>query len=59
MADQRFAAGGGIAALVGLVCGFSDFGSALIYVPLMSTRYAVALLSAILAMLLFDRLLQP
>jgi uncharacterized membrane protein YfcA len=37
--DPRFVAALGIAALAGLVRGFSGFGSALIYVPLMSAVY--------------------
>ncbi|MEI7806491.1 MAG: sulfite exporter TauE/SafE family protein [Hyphomicrobiales bacterium] len=40
MADPRFPAAIGIAVLTGLVRGFSGFGSALIYVPLMSAVYS-------------------
>lgn len=39
MADSRFAAAVGVALIAGLVRGFSGFGSALIYVPLMSAIY--------------------
>jgi len=37
--DPRFFAGIGIAALAGIVRGFTGFGSALIYIPLMSAVY--------------------
>lgn len=40
VADPRFAAAVGIAALSGLVRGFSGFGSALIYMPLISALYS-------------------
>ena len=40
IADPRFAAAVGIAALSGLVRGFSGFGSALIYMPLISAVYS-------------------
>ncbi len=40
VADPRFAAAVGIAALSGLVRGFSGFGSALIYMPLISAVYS-------------------
>jgi uncharacterized membrane protein YfcA len=39
MADSRFAAAIAVALIAGLVRGFSGFGSALIYVPLMSAIY--------------------
>lgn len=39
MSDSRFPAAIGIALLAGLVRGFSGFGSALIYIPLMSAVY--------------------
>lgn len=39
MADPRFVLGAAISALSGAVRGFSGFGSALIYVPLMSALY--------------------
>ncbi len=39
MADPRFALAIGIAVLSGAVRGFSGFGSALIYVPLMSALF--------------------
>ncbi len=41
-ADPRFAYALGIATLAGLVRGFSGFGSALIYMPLMSAIYSPA-----------------
>jgi len=40
IADPRFAVAVGIAALSGLVRGFSGFGSALIYMPLISAVYS-------------------
>ena len=40
VADPRFTAAVGIAALSGLVRGFSGFGSALIYMPLISAFYS-------------------
>jgi uncharacterized membrane protein YfcA len=40
IADPRFPIALGIAALAGLVRGFSGFGSALIYMPLISTVYS-------------------
>ncbi|MBV9347017.1 MAG: sulfite exporter TauE/SafE family protein [Pseudolabrys sp.] len=39
IADPRFIAGLAIAALAGIVRGFTGFGSALIYIPLMSAVY--------------------
>ena len=39
VADPRFLAGVGAAVLAGIVRGFSGFGSALIYVPLMAAIY--------------------
>ena len=39
MTDQRFALAVGISVLSGAVRGFSGFGSALVYVPLMSALY--------------------
>jgi uncharacterized membrane protein YfcA len=39
VSEPRFAAAAGIALLAGLVRGFTGFGSALIYVPLMSAVY--------------------
>jgi uncharacterized membrane protein YfcA len=39
IADPRFAVGVGIAVIAGAVRGFSGFGSALIYIPLMSAVY--------------------
>src|SRR6202162_1665566 len=39
IADPRFPVAIGIAALAGLVRGFSGFGSALIYMPLISAVY--------------------
>jgi uncharacterized membrane protein YfcA len=39
VADPRFALAVGVAALSGLVRGFSGFGSALIYIPLVSAIY--------------------
>ena len=41
-ADPRFAYALGIATLAGLVRGFSGFGSALIYMPLISAIYSPA-----------------
>jgi uncharacterized membrane protein YfcA len=40
IADPRFATAIGISLLTGLVRGFSGFGSALVYVPLMSAVYS-------------------
>jgi uncharacterized membrane protein YfcA len=40
IADHRFWLAVGIAALAGLVRGFSGFGSALIYIPLVAAVYA-------------------
>jgi uncharacterized membrane protein YfcA len=39
VADPRFPIAIGIAALAGLVRGFSGFGSALVYMPLISAVY--------------------
>ena len=39
LADRRFAAAVAIAALSGFVRGFSGFGSALIYIPLIAAVY--------------------
>ena len=39
LADRRFYAAAGVAALAGVVRGFSGFGSALIHVPLISAIY--------------------
>ena len=39
VADPRFPIAIGIAALAGLVRGFSGFGSALVYMPLISAMY--------------------
>jgi uncharacterized membrane protein YfcA len=39
LGDRRFVAAAAVAALSGLVRGFSGFGSALIYVPLMASVY--------------------
>jgi uncharacterized membrane protein YfcA len=44
--DPRFPAALGIAGLAGLVRGFSGFGSALIYVPLMSAVYGPKIAAA-------------
>ena len=38
MADRRFLAALAVAALSGVVRGFSGFGSALIYMPLVAAR---------------------
>ncbi len=51
-ADPRFPVALGIAALSGLVRGFSGFGSALIYVPLISAVYSPRL--AVPTLLLID-----
>jgi uncharacterized membrane protein YfcA len=40
VSDSRFAAAAGIAVLAGLVRGFTGFGSALIYMPLISAVYS-------------------
>lgn len=40
IADSRFAIAVGIAAVSGLVRGFTGFGSALIYMPLISAVYS-------------------
>jgi uncharacterized membrane protein YfcA len=40
LADRRFALAAAVAALAGLVRGFSGFGSALIYIPLMAALYS-------------------
>ncbi len=52
VADPRFPIALGIAALSGLVRGFSGFGSALIYVPLISAVYSPRL--AVPTLLLID-----
>ncbi len=39
LTDRRFAAALGVAALSGFVRGFSGFGSALIYIPLIAAIY--------------------
>ncbi len=54
IADPRFALAVGIAALSGLVRGFSGFGSALIYMPLISAVYSPRLAAPTL--LLIDTL---
>jgi len=54
IADPRFPAAVGIAALSGLVRGFSGFGSALIYMPLISAVYGPRLAAPTL--LLIDTL---
>ena len=54
IADPRFALAVGIAALSGLVRGFSGFGSALIYMPLISEVYSPRLAAPTL--LLIDTL---
>jgi uncharacterized protein len=54
VADPRFPIALSIAALSGLVRGFSGFGSALIYIPLMSAVYAPRL--AVPSLLLIDTL---
>jgi len=51
-ADPRFPVAIGIAALSGLVRGFSGFGSALIYIPLVSAIYSPRL--AVPSLLLID-----
>jgi len=53
-ADPRFAYALGIATLAGLVRGFSGFGSALIYMPLISAIYSPAVAAA--TILLIDSL---
>jgi hypothetical protein len=54
IADPRFPIALGIAALSGLVRGFSGFGSALIYIPLVSAIYSPRL--AVPSLLLIDTL---
>jgi uncharacterized membrane protein YfcA len=54
IADPRFPIALGIAALSGLVRGFSGFGSALIYIPLISAIYSPKL--AVPSLLLIDTL---
>lgn len=54
IADPRFLVALGVAALSGLVRGFSGFGSALIYVPLISAIYTPKL--AVPSLLLIDTL---
>jgi len=51
MTEPRFLAGVGVAALAGIVRGFSGFGSALIYVPLMAAIYSpkIATVSFVIA----------
>jgi hypothetical protein len=52
VADRRFIAAVAISALAGLVRGFSGFGSALIYIPLISAVYEPRIAAA--TMLLID-----
>src|SRR5262249_41939217 len=49
--DPRFALGVAISILAGLVRGFSGFGSALVYVPLMSALYGPRLATTSLAVI--------
>ena len=51
LADRRFAAAVAIAALSGFVRGFSGFGSALIYVPLISAVYEPRIAAATLLLI--------
>src|SRR5665647_2615041 len=53
-ADPRFPIALGIAALAGLVRGFAGFGSALVYIPLISAVYSPRL--AVPTLLLIDTL---
>ena len=52
LTDRRFAVTAGVAALAGLVRGFSGFGSALIYIPLAAAIYGPR--TASVTMLLID-----
>ena len=54
VADPRFSIAAGIAVLAGLVRGFTGFGSALIYMPLISAVYGPH--TAAPTLLLFDTL---
>ena len=58
-ADPRFPFALGIAALSGIVRGFSGFGSALIYVPLMAALYGPREAAATLALMDFASALWP
>lgn len=51
LADRRFVAAAAIAALSGLVRGFSGFGSALIYIPLVSAVYEPRIAAATLLLI--------
>ena len=53
VADRRFVAAVVVAALAGLVRGFSGFGSALIYIPLMSAIYEPRIAAATLLLIDF------
>lgn len=53
VADRRFVAAAAIAALSGLVRGFSGFGSALIYIPLVSAVYEPRIAAATLLLIDF------
>ena len=53
VADRRFIAAVAIAALSGLVRGFSGFGSALIYIPLISAVYEPRIAAATLLLIDF------
>jgi len=53
VADRRFVAAVAISALAGLVRGFSGFGSALIYIPLISAVYEPRIAAATLLLIDF------
>jgi uncharacterized membrane protein YfcA len=53
LADRRFIAAAGISALSGLVRGFSGFGSALIYMPLVAAVYDPRIAAATLLLIDF------
>ena len=53
VADRRFVAAVVVAALSGLVRGFSGFGSALIYIPLVSAIYEPRIAAATLLLVDF------
>jgi len=53
VADRRFIAAAAISALSGLVRGFSGFGSALIYIPLISAVYEPRIAAATLLLIDF------
>src|SRR5262245_24192199 len=59
LADPRFPMALGIGALSGVVRGFSGFGSALIYVPLMAALYGPREAAATLVLIDFAGALLP